>query len=84
MHPSSFDEANEILGPPVGMTEDECGSLSVFRGLDVDGTPLVISCWRPTPEEVEELRRTGRLWLLVCGTRMPPVSLATKNPFEKI
>lgn len=77
----SFDESNTVLGRP----REECGSevecLSVCRTETVDGTPVVISCWKLTAEELAEINRTGRVWLLVVGETMPPVALNGLRPF---
>lgn len=78
---TSFDESNEVLGRPPGMTGEQCDPLSVRRGFNEgDGLPLVVSCWKPTKEELEEINRTGRMWLVVCGVTMPPVVLMGHKP----
>ncbi len=82
MVPTAFDEENGVLSAPVGMTHAECEALSAWRGNLSDGTPCVISCYKPTAEEWAEIRRTGRVWLLVMGTSMPPVALVGKSPFS--
>lgn len=81
MEAASFDQANCVLSPPSAMTADECMPLSVFRGMYSDGQRVVISCWKPTRDEIEEIKRTGRIWLSVLGEGMPPVALTTQNPF---
>lgn len=78
---TSFDESTEALSRPADMTEEQCNPLSVWRGPHEDGTPLVISCWKLTQEELEEFNRTGRIWLIVCGHTMPPVALTAIKPF---
>jgi hypothetical protein len=82
MEPSSFYESNGVLDRPSGSTEEQCGPLSVWRGPHPNGLPLVISCWKLTKEELEEINRTGRVWLWVCGTTMPPVILTATTPFS--
>lgn len=83
MMPSSFHESNTYLGPPPGVSLEDCEALSVWKGEYPDGTPVVISCWRPTVGELEELQKTGRIWLHVWGHTMPPVHLGTDHPFTK-
>lgn len=83
MVPAAFDEENGVLDPPKGVSIEEVQCLSVFRGPMADGTPVVISCYKPTSKEWEEMRKTGRVWLLVQGTTMPPVSLTGHNPFQQ-
>lgn len=80
--PSSFNESNDSLSPPEGMTEDEVQSLAIVRVYDhTNQTPVVISCWKLTKEELEEVNRTGRVWLGVCGVTMPPVWITGQKPF---
>jgi len=82
MEPASFDQADTVLDKPQGFSHDQCGALSVFRGRRSDGLPVVISCWKPTREELAEIQRTGRVWLMVIGETMPPCYLDGHNPFE--
>jgi hypothetical protein len=78
MVPTSFDESNRVLSRPPSMSEDECEPLSVF----INPNPaLVISCWKLTKEELEEINRTGRVWLWIYGPTMQPALLTVKSPF---
>ncbi len=80
---TAFDEETSVLGPPKGMTEDEVFSLSVAQTHTKDGgVPVTISCWKPTTEEWEEMKRTGRVWLVIMGQSMPPVMVVGNNPFK--
>ena len=63
--------------------EKDCDALSVWRGLTQGGQPVVISCWKLTKEELEEINKTGRVWLWVHGLTMPPVSLEVSHPFKE-
>jgi len=79
---TAFDEENCVLDAPPGMTPEQCEMLSVWRGDDESGNPVVISCWKPTAEEWEEMRRTGRLWIIVHGHSMPPIAPVGVSPFR--
>ncbi len=81
MFAAAFDEANVVLGKPEDMTVDECDALSVLRTQTTGGVPVVVSCWKLTKEELEEVNRTGRVWLTVLGITMPPVALDGAKPF---
>ena len=86
MVPTSFDESNMVLNRPPDMTDEQCGPLSVWVG-NVTGPvgdvqPTVVSCYKLTADELEEIRRTGRIWLGVLGNTMPPVWLTTHSPFQ--
>jgi hypothetical protein len=83
MMPTSFAESNLVLDKPADKGRDECEPLCVWRGDSVEGIPLVISCWKLTREELEEITRTGRLYLTVYGRTMPPVALAVGTPFTE-
>lgn len=79
--PAGFDEANGILDKPLGMNYDECECLSVLRANYGNGTPVVISCWKLTLEEMAEVQRTGRVWLAIYGVTMPPAIVHGVKPF---
>lgn len=81
---ASFPESNHVLDKPPEMDRETCTALSVFVGQTPapGACPVVISCWKLTKEELEQINKTGRVWLWVFGCGMPPVALETKNPFE--
>lgn len=81
MELSSFDEANFVFDKPKNMTYDECSPASCFVGRDVSGQDLVITCWKLTKEEVDEIINTGRIWCYHYGTNLQPHALSGKNPF---
>lgn len=88
MQAASFPESNHVLDKPPDMSREECDALSVWIGpanvKESDKSfPVVISCWKLTKEELEEINRTGRVWLYVWGQTMPPVSLAVACPFNR-
>lgn len=67
--PTAFDEADCILGPPAGC-EQGVVPLPVKRHED----GYLVSCWQLTPEELELIQKTGKVWLSVWGrTTQPPV-----------
>lgn len=83
MSPSAFDEENILLQPPEGVSSEDCAVISAFRGVNVAGQDVIVSCWKPSREELEEIRKTGRVWLVIWGTGMPPVALLGHKPFEE-
>lgn len=80
---ASFSQSNAALSKPADMPVDECHALSVWRGRQNNGLPIVVSCWKLTQEELEEFQRTGRIWLIVAGVTMPPVSLTAQFPWSE-
>ncbi len=80
MEPASFDESNDMLNRPKGMSDEECAPLCIFRDME---TPTVISCWKVTKEELDEINRTGRVWLRIWGKSMPPAYVSGVSFFER-
>lgn len=78
--PADFDESNGVLGRPEGMSDDECEALSVAHCVQ-NGAPVVVSCWKLTPDELREINRTGRVWLGILGQTMPPAWVSGHKPF---
>jgi hypothetical protein len=85
MLPTSFKGSNFVFTKPQGWTDEQCMDLPVFKGnaKDEDGSeiPVIISCWRMSKEDLEEIQKTGCVYLSITGTGMPPVSLFTESPF---
>jgi hypothetical protein len=81
--PVQFPEQNYVFGRPQGMTQEECGSRPCYRGTeDVTNYPIVISAWLLSPEELEEVKKTGLVWLRVYSPGMYPVSISGQRPWE--
>ena len=81
MEPMKFLQANKNLLKPVGMTDEECGSLPVFT----DGKEC-ISLWKMTWRERLSALFFGKVWLWVMsGQTQPPVALlAAKEIFKEV
>lgn len=82
MNPSDFDHSNREYVKPQGWTDEQCSSLHVFQGVTEEGHPLIISCWKPTPEEIADLVAGKSVWLGILTGIQPPVWLTTANPFN--
>lgn len=70
-----------ILGKPQGMTDEQCGSLPIFRDIEHN---QMISCFELTQDEIEEIQKTGRIYLGVAGMNHPPVWLQVETPFIQL
>lgn len=82
MIPVDFPEANFTYTRPLDMTDEECNSLRVFKGITLDGFPCVISKWQPSHEDIKAILSGAAVYLNVTGQGMPPVALFTECPFE--
>ena len=82
--PVEFPEQNLIL---VGSPEDKAAGtvvdLPVHRHKDLDGNPHVISKWKFSPEELEEVLRTGEVWFTSWGNTHPPIAIFGLTPFKE-
>lgn len=83
MLPHNFDESNFTFTKPKGWTDEQCSDLPVFRGKYEDGTPVIISYWKPNKEDLDAMNNGEGIYLSIVGEGMPPVSLFTENPFNK-
>jgi hypothetical protein len=81
MEAIEFPQVNRRLGPPKGMTEEQCFTLPVCISKDSEGKDVVLSCWKLSDEELEKLKVDGVIWLGILGTNMQPVYLTIENPF---
>lgn len=75
--PKGYPRNHTWLGPEPGIG-DLPVHLRVHRSKShpQQATTESISCWRLSPAEIEEVKRTGRVFLSVWG-RHPPVSVYT-------
>ena len=80
MKPVKFKEAQIELQRPSNMTEEECGSLWIYRE-----NGQCISCWRIPFWQRVKLLFHGNIWLSVfSGETQPPVWLGCmKTIFKK-
>lgn len=81
LHPSSFDEANAIFGPPAGKTEDEVYSLIAAR-IKWGDDDAVLSCWKPTQQQLDLIQETGRIWIALMCPQMIPICVMSQNPLD--
>lgn len=82
MLPCDFPQRNHVFEKPKNMTDEQCFELPVFVGRNPEGFPCIISCWRLSKEDLDEINRTGVVWLNVISNTQPPVSVTVETPFE--
>ncbi len=83
MKPIEFPEANTVLNKPDEMTDEECMPLPVCVCRDSEDLPLIISCWEPTPEEWDALRKQGHIYIAIVSEEYhPPLIVFPGNPFD--
>ena len=74
--------ATRNLGAPRDWKPENgvCGGLPIRDEPAPGGGNVMISCWQPTPEEVELLKSGAPVYLHVWGVGHPPVALIVGNP----
>jgi hypothetical protein len=84
MKPTSFKETNHLLGAG---NNPGTGDLPIARSLmDIEGRPFpcIISCWKLSPEELELIQQTGKVWIAVMGVGSPPIMPMISHPFADL
>ena len=81
LHPSAFEGAEAVFGPPPGMTEDEVYSLCAVKVM-WNEDPAVVTCWKPTLDQLKAIKKTGRLFIAQMCDRPNPVAVSAKNPLN--
>jgi len=80
MTPVHFPEENTVYGPPPGFAESQVASVPAYQGTiqqgSLEGSTMVVVAWKPTLQEVEDIRRGLPIYLAVMGG-LPPHILGT-------
>jgi hypothetical protein len=75
MTPVDFPEAKMRFRPLPGLAESQCRTIHAFVGKvvggSVDGADVVVTAWRPSPEELAVLNAGKPLFLSFLGG-LPP------------
>jgi len=79
MRPIDFPESNIVFGKPNSMTDEQCFSISAYKGTNADGIPVINTVWMPSFEDIKAINEGRPIILSICGEGMPPVSLFTNN-----
>lgn len=80
MNPVEFKESNIKFSPPADLVECQCSTIHAYvdsiKGGSVDGSQLVITCWQPTPSEIEDIVKGMPIFFSSTGG-LPPHFLST-------
>lgn len=70
MYPTTFHNDEIVLSPPTGQ-HGEIGGLRVLRMKYQDGSQAMVSCWKLTPQDLQNIKETGRIFIAVIGPHPP-------------
>jgi hypothetical protein len=80
MIPVSFPEANARYGPPPDLADSQCMTIHAYHGQvvggSVDGSLIVVTAWKPSPDQIEAMKQ-GRPILLSFIGGLPPHFVST-------
>jgi len=83
MIPAEFPEANQVFGPPQGMSVEQVMPVHAFvgevHGGSCDGVNMIVVAWRPEPEDLVALCEGGLVYFAVLGG-LPPHVVSTTFP----
>jgi hypothetical protein len=73
MNPIYHDSNNMVLGPPTGVSKEDCATITATMVLDDQQQPMIQTYWKPSPEELAQLNANGHVILCVFGSAHPMV-----------
>lgn len=74
MIPIPFHERERVLAPPTGK-HDEIAGLRIVDATYYDGSPMMISCWQLSDEDLETIIKTRKIYHAVLGNTHSPTML---------
>jgi hypothetical protein len=82
MHPIEFPGSVEIKKPNT-MTDEECSSAWATAGIDGDGFPYYMTCWKPNYEDMKAIIEGRPVYVKTIGKQLPPMALFTLDENNK-
>lgn len=58
------------IGPPLGISDQDCGTPEVLRGVTPEGYPVLADYWRPTEHQLALLNAGGFIELRQYANQM--------------
>lgn len=71
----AIESATRRLGPPPGVSNDDCSHLAIRDIAGPHGNQMW-SAWEPTPSELDLLNAGAKIYLIITGVQHPMVCLA--------
>ena len=78
MKPVTFKESNTTF------KAEGIPDLPAFVGSNQEGSPVIISKWELSEEEIQKIIKNKSIFLVVSGEGMPPLSMHTETVFSPI
>lgn len=78
MRPIHFKGETGSLGPPKGVSEEDCGNLPFQRSVQ-GSLPCLTSVWRPNPKELEDIKEGGDIRITLFSETHPMMAVTVQN-----
>jgi hypothetical protein len=76
MIPTQFPESNCRFCAPEDLAESQCGTIHAYLGKiergSVEGSPVIVTAWLPTPEELAALNAGKPIFISFLTGQLPP------------
>jgi hypothetical protein len=72
--------ATRVLGRQQGYFGLPLRDEVVACSVNGSGTPVMVTAWEPTPDEIAKIVAGAKIYLKVVGTAHPPVMLEVGDP----
>ena len=69
-----IEGSNRVLGKSQGYL-----GLPVRDDTLEDGTPVMVTAWEPTPDELESIAAGGAIYVRILGRQHPPISVEVEK-----
>lgn len=80
MKPVDFPESNITFGPPSGYDISQIQRIKGFASIidkgNLEGDPVIITCWELTDEELSEVLLNKKIYICFLSSGLPPHCLA--------
>lgn len=77
--PIDFPEKTDILKCPEEMPD--CTDLPIHRNV-LNGFPIVVSCWEFSEQEISDIIKTKRAYIISWSMTHPPLAITGTKPFS--
>lgn len=68
------------MAAPKGM--DNCVDIHACK-TDCNGAPVIVTAWKPTPEELVKINLGEPVFLMLWGQTMQPALVTADNPWQQ-
>lgn len=76
--PTAFKTTNKVFGDE----NKEADQIAACLMVSERGKAAIVTKWKLSEEDIENLKNNPEIWLVVQGSTLPPVSVFTQDPSD--